>query len=31
MKAEEAAEKFGLEIEEVKPDCYNILNPKRIS
>lgn len=31
MEAEEAAEKFGLEIEEVKPDYYKVLNPKRIS
>ena len=31
MSVEEVAEKFGLEIEEVKPDYYKVLNPKKIS
>ena len=31
MTVEEVAEKFGLEIEEVKPDYYKVLNPKRVS
>ena len=31
MKVEEVAKKFELEIEEVKPDYYKVLNPKKIS
>ena len=31
MRVEEVAEKFGLEIEEVKPDYYKVLKPKKIS
>ena len=31
MTVEEVAEKFGLEIEEVEPGYYKVLNPKKIS
>lgn len=31
MTVEEVAKKFCLEIEEVEPDYYKVLNPKKIS
>ena len=31
MDIEEVAKKFGLKIEEVKPDYYKVLNPVEIS
>lgn len=30
MRPEEVAKKFGLDIEEVKPDYYKVLNPKKL-